>query len=657
MTPLQGDRGGITRILRASLSGRRTQVFGVLAWSLVEAVPAYLSGRLVERAVDHGFLVHRPGTGLAWLSVLGVTLFAGGWATRQVYPQLAGLVEPFRDGLVALTVSSALRRSTEPGGRSDNQALARLTRQVEIAREAYAALIAVVLGFSVSTVSALIGLANLLPAATVLVLPPLLVGLGLFFASVGKLSARQRDSILADENLSEATAELVDGQRDIVASGGEKIVESAVSEHIVAQAATTKALARLTAVRNLAVSVGGLLPVVLVLVDGPSLVRHGATIGAVLGVLTYLLSGIHPALQTFVRGLGPSGIWLIVSLRRLLEAADSVDLTRAANSMRAAASPGGPNSPSQRRGTRRPGDIRLEQVTFSYGCAPLPVIQELNLSVPDGDHLAVVGPSGIGKSTLAGLVSGLLAPQSGEVLIGGKNLARLSPEALVRERVLIPEEAYVFSAPLIDNIRYFRENAPIRQVDLAVDQLGARHLIERLGGYKAAVDPHALSAGERQLIAAVRAFLSPCPLVILDEATCHLDSAAEARIERAFARRPGTLIVIAHRMSSALRARRVVVMGGESIVVGKHRQLLDVSPLYRDLVGCWTGSGRPVVDGSQGATTRIGPVLKGHGPVHSVGTPALEPGPNGNGRDRRPGQSAPDHVGRAGRASTATKGR
>ncbi len=96
------------------------------------------------------------------------------------------------------------------------------------------------------------------------------------------------------------------------------------------------------------------------------------------------------------------------------------------------------------------------------------------------------------------------------------------------------------------------------------------------------------------MVALTRAWLSPAPLALLDEATCHLDPAAEARAERAFAARPGgTLIVVAHRVSSARRADRVVVMDGSETVCGEHEELLACSPLYRDLVGAWQDSGGP----------------------------------------------------------------
>ena len=95
------------------------------------------------------------------------------------------------------------------------------------------------------------------------------------------------------------------------------------------------------------------------------------------------------------------------------------------------------------------------------------------------------------------------------------------------------------------------------------------------------------SAGERQLIALARAYLSPAPVAVLDEATCHLDPAAERRAEEAFADRGGTLLVIAHRISSALRARRVLVLDGTGAAVGDHTTLLASSPLYRLLLGHW----------------------------------------------------------------------
>jgi ATP-binding cassette subfamily C protein len=199
----------------------------------------------------------------------------------------------------------------------------------------------------------------------------------------------------------------------------------------------------------------------------------------------------------------------------------------------------------------------------------------------------------VGKSTLAGLITGVLEPQIGDVRIGGLPLSRVSARTLASHRVLIPQEAYVFAGSLRENLTYLNDDADDAELDRAVAELGLRALVQRIGGYDAALDGSALSAGERQLITLVRAYVAPARLVVLDEATCHLDPAAEARVEHAFAARPGTLIVIAHRISSALRASRILVLDGAEIRHGSHDELLADSALYRDLVGHWQAGAEP----------------------------------------------------------------
>jgi ATP-binding cassette subfamily C protein len=213
------------------------------------------------------------------------------------------------------------------------------------------------------------------------------------------------------------------------------------------------------------------------------------------------------------------------------------------------------------------------------------VVKALDMVIPEGQHLAMVGPSGAGKSTLAGLLAATHVPDQGEVRLGGVPVADLDPQSLARHRVLIPQEAYVFAGTLSENLRYLHPSATRTELDAVVAELDLGALVARLGGYDAVIDPGTLSAGERQLIAVARAHLTPAPVLILDEATCHLDPAAEERVERVLAaRKGGTLIVVAHRITSALRARRIVLMDGAHLVTGTHRELLATAPLYRDLV-------------------------------------------------------------------------
>ncbi|HET9442259.1 MAG TPA: ABC transporter ATP-binding protein, partial [Acidimicrobiales bacterium] len=578
MTPAERRRA-VRALLRSAVAGRGRTLAGLVLWATVQALPAFLSGHLVARALDRGFLAGRATAGFGWLAVLGAAVLVGAWATRQAYRRLAAVVEPFRDRLVEAAVRGAIGRAVVPGSAPDTAGAARLTQHVEIAREAFASLLMVVQGFVVTTAGALLGLLGLLPAALVLVVPPLLAGLALFLATLRPMAARQRESIMAEERIAEEATVMAAGIRDVVAGGGEEVMAAMVAEPVDRQARATRELASFTAVRSLAVALGGWVPVLGLLLAAPWLRDHGASRGAVVGALAYVLQGLHPALQTLVRQMGGSGLWLVVTLNRIVEAtvvppprpvSDAAVSTCALN---------------------RAPDLSLRGVTFAYGPRAEPVIRGLDLEVPAGDHLAVVGPSGAGKSTLAGLMAGILEPQAGDVRLGDVPVARLDPRRRAHDRVLIPQEAYVFAGTVWENLTYLDPGAGPEAVDAAVDRLGARPLVERLGGYRAAVTRADLSAGEAQLLTLVRAFAAPAQLVVLDEATCHLDPVTEARVEEAFARRGGTLVVIAHRISSALRARRILVLDGPVTCLGTHAQLLDRSPLYRDLAGRWLWPG------------------------------------------------------------------
>ncbi|MFI5823437.1 ATP-binding cassette domain-containing protein [Streptomyces rishiriensis] len=632
------------RLLRSTLRARRRPFARLTGWSLVQAVPALLSGVLVARAVDDGFLADHVRAGFGWLGLLAVATLVGAWGTRQTTLQLAEVVEPFRDDLVALVATGTLRRSARLGRPPDTAGVARLTEQVEIARESYGAVVMFVQTFAVTAVSVLLGLTALDPALLLFVVPPLVVGLTLFLLALRALAARQRTVVLADEAIAAQVTVVADGLRDVTACGAEHVVRRRVDARIDAAADAARALARLTALRTAALGIGGWLPVVLILAGTPWLLRGGMTTGAVLGALTYLSQSLQPALQHFVRGVGASGLWLLVTTGRILETTTAAPTASGAAGtvsgaaprsaappsppplpVAAAAEPGGtftgagpsdPGSPRQPVGpppadgvspssprssptsgewSPKDGGVELRGVTFGYARSAEPVIRDLDLTLTPGTHLAVVGPSGAGKSTLAALIAGVLQPQSGLVRLGGAPVRSPSPspypsqdaQALSASRVLIPQEAYVFTGTLRENLSYLHPSATPADLDSAVDSVGAGPLTERLGGYDAPVDPAVLSAGERQLIALVRALLPPARLHLLDEATCHLDPAAEAVAEHAFAARPATLIVCAHRISSALRADLVLVLDGPRHHLGTHDLLMADCALYRDLIGHW----------------------------------------------------------------------
>ncbi|HZS20554.1 MAG TPA: ABC transporter ATP-binding protein [Pseudonocardiaceae bacterium] len=558
----------VPRLLLAALRRHPRALLRLAAWSVLEVAPLLLSGYAIAHALDAGFIAGRPETGLAWLSVLGAAVLVGALATGRVYRILAEIVEPFRDDLVDGVVGGALQRSTVLGGRPDSGAVARLTHQVEVVRDNFAGLLLLTRSFIVSTISAIVGIAALTGMVALLVLPPLLAGLALFLASLRSMMARQRDHVLTDEAVAESASTIARSLRDVVACGGEEQACARVQRDVEAHAAAERVVARMAAIRTFTVAVGGWLPAVGLLVGAHWLLTTGLTLGAITGGLIYLTQGLLPALRALVDGLGAGGLRLVVTLDRLVEAGEQAMPMRSA----------------QQR-TPDGHDLVVDGVTFCYGRQAEPVVKALNMVIPEGQHLAMVGPSGAGKSTLAGLLAATHVPDQGEVRLGGVPVADLDPQSLARHRVLIPQEAYVFAGTLGENLRYLHPSATRTELDAVVAELDLGALVARLGGYDAVIDPGTLSAGERQLIAVARAHLTPAPVLILDEATCHLDPAAEERVERVLAaRKGGTLIVVAHRITSALRARRIVLMDGAHLVTGTHPELLATAPLYRDLV-------------------------------------------------------------------------
>ncbi|GAB3979628.1 hypothetical protein GCM10027615_56440 [Plantactinospora veratri] len=311
---------GVARFTAAALR-RRSRPLGRLAgWSAAEALPTLLAGYLTARAVDDGFLAGRPGTGLAWLGVLAVAVVIGAVGTNRAYGCLGDVVEPFRDELAGRVVTGALHRSTAAGARPETSAVARLTHQVEIVRDTFAGLVMVVRGFLFTAGAALLGLFSLTPVVAGVVAVPLVAGLGLFAAALPAMVARQRDYVRADERLGEAAGAAFTGHRDVVACGAQEIVADRVGRQVDRQARAEHALARMAALRSLSLAVGGWLPLAVLLLAAPWLVRRGLSAGAVLGALVYVATGLQPALHSLVQGVAGGGLRFAVTLDRILAA-------------------------------------------------------------------------------------------------------------------------------------------------------------------------------------------------------------------------------------------------------------------------------------------------------------------------------------------------
>jgi ATP-binding cassette subfamily B protein len=250
--------------------------------------------------------------------------------------------------------------------------------------------------------------------------------------------------------------------------------------------------------------------------------------------------------------------------------------------------------------------IRFEDVGFSYPSrAGTAALASLSLDVRAGEHVALVGPSGAGKTTLFQLLLRFYDPQSGDILINGVS-TRQVPLVELRQKIgVVLQESVIFSGSVLDNIRYGAPEATFAQVQRAAEMAAAAGFIDELPqGYDTFLGERGvrLSGGQRQRIAIARAILKNPPILLLDEATSALDAASERLVQKALdnAAQNRTTLVIAHRLATVQQADRIVVLEqGRIVAQGRHAELLLSSPLYAQLAALQFGE-HAVVRGASG---------------------------------------------------------
>lgn len=337
--------------------------------------------------------------------------------------------------------------------------------------------------------------------------------------------------------------------------------------------------------------VGGLATVAVYLIGGREAIFGTATVGGIVALAQYVTRLTSPL--TDLASAKVNLLQAFVSFDRVFEVLD--------------AEPEINEDPNSVELVNPKGIVTFENVSFSYpdkayvaslepvknnSVEPftfLQVLKNINLNIDSGEFIALVGPSGAGKSTLSSLVSRLYDPTDGRITIDGIDLRKIKLQSLSDVIGVVSQDPHLFHDSIRSNLLYAKPNASEAELQRAVQQARIENLISELPmGIDTVVGErgYRLSGGEKQRVAIARVLLKQPAIIILDEATSHLDSENELLIQEALAEalKARTSIVIAHRLSTIIQADRIVVLNqGEIIEVGSHTELLEKRGIYADL--------------------------------------------------------------------------
>lgn len=575
----QGTRHRLLRASVAMVAPYRRRALLSLAILLAALATTLAGPSLVEYAINHGLVHHRSMrvvdvVGACYLAVAAASYLLTGAQTRLLSSTGELVLNDLRKRVFSHLLSQPLSfYETESSG----QLLTRMTADIDVLEtlvQSGLGTLAMSTGLFVFSVAVLVATSPLLFAATAICLVPVVLASARYRTSSTRAYTEVRRRI--GDTLS-AFEEGLAGVRVVQAFRQEARVTAEFDERNGAQLDSEMATVRLAARFFPKVEGTGVITTVVVLLAGALLVHLRMTsIGAVAAFVLYVanLFGSIQSLSQLFDLLQSSGAAL-GTVFGLLEVEPAM---------------GEPKEPAP---LPRQGALELEGVGFSYSRSA--GLRDVDLRIEPGEHLALVGPTGAGKSTIAKLIGRLYDPHEGTVRFGGVDLRRTSLAHLRQRIVVVPQEGFLFRGTVLDNILLGRPEAGEREVHAALARLGIAAALSRLPeGLATDVGERGahLSAGERQLVSLARAALADPAVLVMDEATSSVDPGTERAVEAALAALGvgRTTVTVAHRLSSAERADRVAVVdGGRVVEVGAHSELVTSGGYYARLFAAWQG--------------------------------------------------------------------
>ena len=563
------------RMLRAPRSGTFLTVAVLIGSTL-----ATLAGPLLIRSgIDDGVRARDPGAlDRAAIGYLTVTLIA--LVLSRVQIRMVGRIgESFLRHLRTKVFAHLQRlpmsfHDREPTGKL----VARMTSDVDALTElVQVGLVSFVTNILLLVLSVVVlaVLSPLLALASIVAFP--------FVVLATKRFRRQSDTAylqLRDRVASTMTSlqEGLSGVRLVQASAREDAVIAAFGDRNRAQYEANMRTTRISAEYFPVVEFSGTAATAMVLFVGGVLVHRGSvTVGTVAAFVLYLSNLFEPVQQlSQLFNTVQSSLAALRKLFGLLDTADGLaDVVH-------------PEDLPVR------GDLGVHGVSFAYVPGGPKVLDNIDLAVAAGERIALVGPTGAGKSTLAKLMARLYDPTEGSVTYGGVDIRNVAKASLRAHMIVVPQEGYLFTGTLADNVCVARPGASRNDVEAALARIGVlEHFASLPDGLDTEVNERGtrLSAGERQLVSLARAALADPEVLVLDEATSSLDPGTEAEVEAALeALMNGrTVVVIAHRLTTSERADRVgVVVDGRLVELGPHAELVGRGGPYTALYESWT---------------------------------------------------------------------